>query len=317
MTTSIGEAVAGWTQLSVLTVSACAEACADLLWELGSEGVQVDDCAVVLDQSEDAALAPSERVTVTGYISDSSRARDAAAALREALRTGALAGQLQVSAVAEQDWALSWRDNFPPLRIGRFLIVPPWAQPGDADGAVVVSIDPGLAFGTGQHPTTHMCLELLGERLPGMGQSVSVLDVGCGSGVLSIAAARLGATVTASDLDPFCVRATRDNARANGVEVQVVRAAGLDWTDFGFDLVIANLMSALLMGLAGGLARVTRPGATLIVSGISQPRALEVEAALNQAGYLTLERRDMDGDVRGDFTERWVAFVLQRCAEVV
>jgi ribosomal protein L11 methyltransferase len=118
--------------------------------------------------------------------------------------------------------------------------------------------------------------------------------------------------VYASDLDRFCVDATRDNARANDAIAHIVQAAGLSWTTQRFDLVVANLMSALLIALASQLAEATREGGTLVVSGISAPRADDVEAALQAAGFSTLHKREQDGDQRGDYTERWTAFVMKK-----
>lgn len=309
-----------WIKLRLSAPQAEAETCAQLLLDAGCGGAQIDDCAVLFDESEDATIALKVEATITGYLTARSQLEPAQKLLETALQRGSLLARLEVEIVAAQDWSTVWRENFPPLDIGRFRVVPSWeaaAPPGSAvptqNSAIIINLDPGLAFGTGQHPTTRMCLELVGDYVRSeAGVQPTLLDVGCGSGILSIAAAKLGARVTASDLDPFCVEATRDNTRTNEVTAHIVRAAGLQWTTGHFDFVIANLMSALLVALAPSLAAVARPGGTLIVSGISAPRAAEVEAALHEAGFTTIERRDQDGEQRGDFTERWSAFVLQR-----
>ncbi len=354
-----------WTQLRLTTVAEQAEVCAQLLLDCGCGGAQIDDTALVLDESEDATLEMKTSAVVTGYLPPEQSPHETRVCLQEALRRGSIAAQLEAVPLAAQNWSEAWRDNFPPLRIGPFLIVPPWTQApsgevtktnaaedaaghadGHADGhsdAVLIRIDPGLAFGTGQHPTTRLCLELIGEHLgasshhdalhratpsnrtaasssatssvPPRAAAPKMLDVGCGSGVLSIAAAKLGARVWASDLDRFCTEATRDNARANGVAPHIVQARGVGWTAARFDVVVANLMSVLLIALAPELARATRSGGTLIVSGISAPRADEVEAALCQAGFTTQEKREADGEQRGDFVERWTAFVMKKETE--
>jgi ribosomal protein L11 methyltransferase len=313
-----------WTQLRVTTVRDHAETCAQLLMDCGCDGAQIDDIAVLLDESEDATLAPKPDAVVTAYLPPEYSPRAVEEQLRAALHRGGIAAQIEVSTLEQQDWSTSWQQNFPPMRIGPFLIVPPWEEEAAADStAIALRLDPGLAFGTGQHPTTRMCLELLGERLSdaqsgaqiaadGRKRVLRVLDVGCGSGILSIAAAKLGAHVTGSDPDRFCVLATRENAQANDVPVQIVQAAGVEWARVQFELVVANLMSALLIALAPQLAAATEPGGTLIVSGISAPRADEVQAALHNAGFVTLEKREMDGEQRGDFLERWAAFVMKR-----
>lgn len=287
-----------------------AELCAQTLLDSGSAGAQIDDTEVLLDESEDATLAAKSHALVTGYLPAAQHHAAYEQQLRDELHRIAIAAQIDIAPLPPQDWEAGWKQNFPPLHIGRFLIAPPWEEIEESE-AITIRLDPGLAFGTGQHPTTRMCLELLGEQLEGK-QGIRVLDVGCGSGILSIAANKLGATVYASDLDRFCVDATRDNARANDAVAHIVQAAGLSWTTQLFDLVVANLMSALLISLAPQLAGATRDGGTLVVSGISAPRADDVEAALHAAGFTTVHKREQDGDQRGDFIERWTAFVLRK-----
>jgi ribosomal protein L11 methyltransferase len=331
-----------WMQLRLFARPDDVDACAALLLECGCEGTQIDDTAVVLDNSEDATLQLKSEAIVTGYLAPQHSLDHVRGCVENALHEQLITARLEAVPVPEEDWSTSWRQNFPPLRIGPFSIVATWhEEPEQTDETVTIRLDPGLAFGTGQHPTTSLCLQLISERLnqfregatsPRMSTSARaestgesthaakeaekqvprVLDVGCGSGILSIAAAKLGAQVWAGDPDTFCVEATRDNAQLNEVTVHVVQAKGADWISSPFDVVVANLMSALLILLAPQLADATRPGGLLIVSGISAPRADEVEAALRQSGFQTLEKREQDGDHRGDFIERWTAFVLQK-----
>jgi ribosomal protein L11 methyltransferase len=183
-----------------------ADAATNWLLEHGCEGVQIEDTAIVFDQSEDATLVPREEVTLTGYRVENPL--ETPEDLVRALSELPFEADLQIEAVQSHDWANEWRENFPPLEIGRFLIVPSWESVDESD-LIQIQLDPGLAFGTGQHPTTRMCLELLGEVLSD-GNEIRVLDVGCGSGILSVAAAKLGARVVASDLDPWCVAATKE-----------------------------------------------------------------------------------------------------------
>ena len=302
-----------WHLVRLTVIPTDGEAAANFLLEHGCEGVQIEDTAIVFDQSEDATLVQREQTTLTGYRRDSCvPAPDDLAVLAAQLP---FESDVTVEAVVSHDWANEWRENFPPLEIGRFLIVPSWEDAPSSD-LIAIELDPGLAFGTGQHPTTRMCLELLGELDLG-GQNL--LDVGCGSGILSIAAAQLGARVVGSDLDEWCIVATRENAAKNRVAVEAKLAADLDWVAQPFPFVVANLMSDLLIRLAPELGRVTQRGGTLVVSGISAPRAAEVEAALNDAGFATVEARQMDGETRdeGDesWTERWAAFRFQLPAD--
>lgn len=192
--------------------------------------------------------------------------------------------------VADVDWSAAWKADLDPVTVGAVTVAPPWAaRPGD------LVIDPGQAFGTGHHETTTACLDAL-QRLGAPHASVeelasgaarlecSVLDVGTGSGVLAIAAARLGApVVVAVDTDPASVAASRHNADANGVAVDV-RQGSVDVASGPFGLVVANLDTAMVSRLAPQLVERVVPGGALVVSGISNEREEEATAALRAAG---------------------------------
>ncbi len=296
-----------WHLIRLTVAPSDADAASNFLLDHGCEGVQIEDTAIVFDQSEDATLVQREQTTLTGYRRDDATERPEDLAARLPFEA-----DFHVESVASHDWANEWRENFPPLEIGRFLIVPSWEDAPKSD-KIAIELDPGLAFGTGQHPTTRMCLELLGElKLDGH----KLLDVGCGSGILSIAAAKLGADVVGSDLDEWCIAATKENAAKNHVEIEAKLVADLNWVEQPYPFVVANLMSDLLIRLAPELARVTAVEGVLVISGISAPRADEVEAALNNAGFATVVARQMDGESRAEgdetWTERWAAFVLKR-----
>lgn len=194
----------------------------------------------------------------------------------------------------EQDWLATWREGIEPVRTGRIAVVPSWllaehdAQPGE----VTLELDPGSAFGSGHHATTRLCLQVLQEELePGQ----RVLDVGCGTGILAIAAALLGAgSVEAVDVDAEAVLAARRNAAANGVEV-VTRLGGAEAATHRADLVLANLLTPTLHSLADQLVAAVRPGGTLVASGVASERADGVSAALAAAGAMAVRRIDEDG----------------------
>jgi ribosomal protein L11 methyltransferase len=227
-----------------------------------------------------------------------------------------------VRRLAEEDWANAWKASYHPLRIGRrFWVIPAWLtnETLDAPGAAEtpdmlrIILDPGMAFGTGLHPSTQLCLAAMEDVVrPGM----RVLDAGCGSGILSIAAARLGASaVDAFGIDPIAVRGTGENARLNDLPVtlHVVASAGPDggelWQAIDgsrpcWDVILVNILPHIIIGLLeAGLHTHLAAGGRMILAGIIEAREAEVRAALAERG-LTVERRSVEGD--------WVALVAGR-----
>jgi ribosomal protein L11 methyltransferase len=230
-------------------------------------------------------------------------------------------GQPILRRLADEDWANAWKAGYHPLRIGRrFLVIPAWLQaeappaPDDLSppgGDLRLVLDPGMAFGTGLHPSTQLCLRVM-EELPPAGQRV--LDAGCGSGILSIAARRLGAaSVDAFDIDPLAVRATRENAALNGLPdaIHVEASAGPDGGVFwrtpdgsprAWDLILVNILPHVILALLdGGLAAHLAPGGRMVLAGIIEAREPDVRAGLARHG-LAVEGRLGEGD--------WVALVV-------
>jgi ribosomal protein L11 methyltransferase len=217
----------------------------------------------------------------------------------------AAAGDALVGITTEQvadDWADRWRAFHSPVEIGgRMLVRPPWSPPPERDGLVDLVIDPGQAFGTGAHPTTKLCLELLLRLEP----SGAFMDLGCGSGVLAIAAARLGwAPVAAVDFDPLSVAATVENAEVNRADVEAWRFDLLrDGPAPSAPTVAANLLRPLLLALARAGFRDPQPG-TLVASGLLRAEADEVSAALAARTGLTEHARLEEGE--------WAALLLRQ-----
>lgn len=221
-------------------------------------------------------------------------------------------GTVEIARVVEEAWADAWRAHFRPLAIGRRLLVcPPWEIPaGEVAGGrgaerIVVVIEPGRAFGTGSHATTWACLELL-ERALADRPVERVLDVGTGSGILAIAAARLGArTVTAIDPDPDAVAAAGDNAARNGVADRVrAELAGLpEWAGAPAELVLANLLGTALVTLAPALARAVVPRGRLIAGGLLVHETPTVTASFVPEGFELTEVLEREG---------WAALLLTR-----
>jgi ribosomal protein L11 methyltransferase len=189
---------------------------------------------------------------------------DIAQRLRSAFDDQALACVL-IETLEDRVWELEWRRDYRPMRFGeRLWVTPPDGLDQIPSGAVTLILEPGLAFGTGTHPTTALCLRWLDQSPP---EGRSVLDYGCGSGILAVAAACLGAAqVTATDIDPQALLATRDNAARNNVQVTVLQPAALEL--HSYDLLVANIISGTLLALADELARLCRPGGDLVLSGI-------------------------------------------------
>ncbi len=188
--------------------------------------------------------------------------------------------------VAEEDWAEAWKAYFKPLLVGRLVVVPTWEDYAARPGEVVLRLDPGMAFGTGQHASTALCLEALQELVrPGC----EVLDVGTGSGILAIAAALLGARrVTALDVDPMAVRVARENVILNGLaeRVEVIHGEAAARPAASADLVVANIVADVLVETSADLARVLRPEGMLVLSGIIDREAERVAGAFTALGLV-------------------------------
>lgn len=303
-----------WVELAVEVDIEAVEAVSEILGRFAPGGSSVEPAFELVDEGLGAKVDPARPATIRAYLpaSDAETARRAVAGVEEAL--GHLQafglrpiGELRTRPVAEADWADAWKAYFPVMRVGRRLVIrPTWRRHRAVPDDVVLALDPGMAFGTGLHPTTRLCLAALeavadGGALAG----ARVLDVGCGSGILSIATVRLGAaSAFGVDTDPIAVDATRANARRNRLARSIhARAGSLPSGEPAFDVVVANLIASVLIALAEPLAAEVRPGGLLLASGIFIDRELAVLAALEAAG-LALETRSAEGD--------WVALVMQR-----
>jgi len=290
-----------WLELSVEADVEAVEAVSEILGRVGA-GTAVRPTRLIRDPADELAVRedPSAPFVVTAHVPDESGSPDLIDRTERALwhlQAFGLrpVGPLQVRGVDDEDWADGWRAHYVPQRIGRVVVVPSWMVEPLAPDEVPIILDPGMAFGTGLHPTTRGCLMLLQETQP---MPPSVLDVGCGSGILALAALRLGAErAVAIDTDPLAVDATRANAERNGLAVRVDVSTGSLAAPAGerFGLVLANLVAAVLVALAEPLADHLAADGTLLAAGIIEPRAAEVRTALESVGLRVVERRD-DGE---------------------
>jgi len=302
-------AEARWLEISLVVSDELAEAVADVLGRFVSQGV-VMERSVEFNDAEDEGT-PYGPVRVSGYLPVDEQLEDVRQQLEQALW---YLGRIQplpepsYRTIEDQDWMAAWKQHYRPIPVGqKLMILPAWLSL-DTEDRIAVRIDPSMAFGTGTHPTTQLCMALLENRV---GKNEPVIDVGCGSGILSIAAAKLGAVrALAVDIDPLSVKATLENAQANGVSEQIEAGLGsvaeILQKNFSLDrapLVLANILAPVIVRLLdAGLAQLVLPGGILILSGIMVDQADSViEAAARH--QLTLIEQQTMGD--------WIALVMQ------
>ena len=296
-----GPAPTRWLELSVEADVEAVEAVSEILGRVAA-GTAVQPTRLLRDSDDELAARPdpSAPCVVTAHVEAAGATgqivEDTERALWHLQAFGLRpVGPLRVREVDDAGWADGWKEHYVAQRIGRLVVVPSWLQdePLRSDELPIV-LDPGMAFGTGLHPTTRGCLELLQAVSP---MPPRVLDVGTGSGILAIAALRLGASsVHGIDTDPVATEVARANADRNGLAGRFTATAGTlpsEPTE-RFPLVLANLVAAVLVDLAPRLAAHLAPAGTLLASGIIAPRAGEVIGALRAAGLDVVTRRDDD-----------------------
>ena len=293
-------------ELAIGVHPSAVEAAADVLRRFAPAGVSIEPPFESIDEDGSVQFPQAESVRLRAWLPAG------ASSERDVEELGAALGELgsnvveplTVTEVAEADWADAWKEHFQVTRVGERLVLrPSWREYEAEDGDIVVTVDPGRAFGTGQHETTRMCLIEM-ERL--MTPGARVLDVGCGSGILSAAAALLGAaSVDAIDIDPAAVNATKENARADLV-AELIRVAegslGSAWPfqeqpADRYDIVLANVSSRVVQDLAGDILAALNATGVALVSGIIGEQEERCVEALVQAGATSFARR-ADGDWR-------------------
>lgn len=310
-----------WVELSVAADIEAVEAVSEILTRFAPGGTSVQPGFGLTDEGLGAVVDVTKPAIVRAYLPGidpaavESAIAEATAALGHLQAFGLRPiGELTTRLVHEDDWAEAWKSHFPVLRVGRRIVIrPTWRRHRKLADDVVLSLDPGMAFGTGLHPTTRLCLAALetlaGEGLLAGGRardgSARVIDVGCGSGILAIAAGKLGSgEVLGVDTDPIAVESTAANARRNGLTGRIrARQGSVPSGEGPFDLVLANLIASLLVALAVPLRDELATGGRILASGIFQDREGDVRAAFEAAG-LTVGRRWAEED--------WVALEAVR-----
>ena len=303
-------AKANWVEVSLTVSAEQAEAVAEVLSRTIPHGVVVEQKAMQNNHDEANRVEPNARVF--GYLLADATLEDKKRQLEEALWH---LGQIQslpaasYQPILDEDWMAAWKKHYQPIKIGRKLvIVPAWIKK-KFPGRLPIRINPGMAFGTGTHPSTQLCLQLLEEVLQ---PAQSVIDVGCGSGILSIAALKLGAdSVLGVDIDPAAVKSTLENAANNQLESRLEVSLGsvseIRSNQFRIKsapLVVVNILASIIIHLfEDGLADLVDSGGKLILAGILEPQAQNVITAANKMG-LVLEKTISSSD--------WTALLLNK-----
>lgn len=317
-----------WTEVKIWTTTPGIDAVTGMLMDLGITGFVIEDAQDFADFLEDTEIywdyvdeklseeKKSAETNVTIYVEDSAEGAellaqvDAGLAALRARDTEHAFGRCvsELTSLRREDWENNWKQYFKPFPVGeRFIIKPSWETCENPEGRTILEIDPSSSFGTGSHNTTQLCICEL-EGLVKVGDRL--LDMGCGSGILAVAAHLLGAEdITAVDIDPNAIRIAQENAEKNGFALRayagdVTSDAELDETiGAEYDVIVANIVADVIMGMREILRDKLKEDGTLIVSGIIAPRADEVQESLTQAG-LILRKREQSGD--------WVAMTLTR-----
>jgi ribosomal protein L11 methyltransferase len=289
-----------WVELSLFAAPEAVDAVAEVFRSHGVTGVAVEEeIAAGGDEGFDRTGASAR---ILAYVPDGADAGDKVRRIEEGiwhLRAFDLAPMSPVTTrlLDEEDWATAWKEHFHPLRVGRRIVVKPtWRDYESSAGDVVIELDPGMAFGTGLHPTTRMMLEVM-ETSGVVTTDSSVLDVGTGSGILAIAAAKLGARrIVALDVEAVAVDVATENVSVNEVsDVVTVAKGSIDDSEETFDVIFANIIATVIADMVPDFAERMTPASTLLVSGIIDERAHLVADAFERSNIRIAETR-RDGD---------------------
>ena len=296
-----------WLELSVEAPAEFVEPLSEVFHRYGTGGVAVEQRGGY--NPDEGEIPPRDAVsTVSTYIPLDSTAEQRRNQIDLGVRLVAYLSPnsvLRERVLEEEDWENAWKEHFQVLRIGRrIVVVPTWREYDPKESDVVIGLDPGMAFGTGHHPTTRMCLELLEEHVsPG----VAVLDVGSGSGILGIASVMLGAArVYGLEIESDAASVGRSNLKENGVsDIAKISQGTLPHPDVAansYDLVVANISARVISEMAAELVKATRPGGKLILSGVLADLADEVSGRVEDAGAVVRSTR---------MIEDWVSLMAE------
>lgn len=295
-----------WVEIQIKTTTEAEEIVANILYDLGVGGLAIEDLNDILYLNENEKdwdyIEPSllkqgfEGVIIKGYFPESEKVIDKIELIKQSIEKtpkdnfGKALGEVTVSKVDEKDWAESWKKYYKPKKIGRKVVIKPtWEDYEKRDDDIVIELDPGMAFGTGTHETTSMCIKQLEKYL---GANEIVFDVGCGSGILSIVAAKLGARkVVGIDIDELPVKVSKENIDLNKVEdiVDIKKGNLLSIAEGKADLIVSNIISEVIVDLVKDIKNYLRKDGIFISSGIILEKLPLVEDALKKEGFSILE----------------------------
>jgi len=308
-----------WSEIAIHTTQEATEAVANILHEAGAGGVIIED-SELLDRDWDTPYGevynlspedfPDEGVIIKAYLPMNSYLMETVEQIKLAINNlltfdiNIGSGKVSISEVHEEDWASGWKKYYKPIQVSdKILITPTWEEVASNSSKIIIELDPGMAFGTGTHPTTVMCIQALEKVIKGKEE---VIDVGCGTGVLSIAAAKLGAgQILAMDLDEVAVKSAKLNTKLNHVDhlIKIKQNNLLDHVEKQADVIIANILAEVILRFISDVARVLKPNGRFIASGIIQTKADTVMKAIEKAG-LVIEDRLVKED--------WVTFIAKK-----
>lgn len=301
-----------WTEVKIEVPADRVDLAGDIANMVVPYGIYIEDYSNLeaeameiahIDLIDEELLAKDRsKAIVHVYISPEANPAEAISFLEERYRAVGIPHEISCASCVKEDWINNWKKYFKPIPVGNKLLIRPiWEEKFDADGRIVLDLEPGLAFGTGTHETTRLCLELLEKYIsPGC----EFLDMGCGSGILSVAALLLGAkSAVGVDIDPLAVKTAVENAKSNGVEERFTGICGnlADKVSGKFQVVAANIVADIVILLSKDAPRFLEKDSVYIVSGIIDAREDDVLSALSDT-FTVLERREEKG---------WVAMALK------
>lgn len=305
-----------WTEVKIEIPADCIDRAADIANMVVPYGIYIEDYRNLEAETFEIAnidlideeLLQKDRTKgyVHIYISPEENPQEAVAFLSERFTVAGIPHKIDLSLCKNEDWENNWKEFFKPMKIGEKLLIQPlWIDEIDnPEHRAVLTIEPGLAFGTGGHHTTRLCLETL-ERYVKAGDAV--LDTGCGSGILAIAALLLGANKAVGvDIDELAVKTAIENGKQNGFaepRYTILQGNLADKVTGAYDVVVANIVADIIMLFAKDVGRFLRPNGVFITSGIIDTREQEVRAALEGNGFAVSERNEQNG---------WICFVCKK-----